>query len=54
MIGADAGMNVSAASISTGGALFANIFNFGGNIVGSATSASISLAISPLRATRTF
>ena len=27
MIGADAGMNVSAASISAGGALFANIFN---------------------------
>ena len=37
MIGADAGINVTAASISAGGALFANIFNSdGGTIVGSA------------------
>ena len=36
MIGVDAGMNVSAASISAGGALFANIFNIGGSIGGSA------------------
>ena len=37
MIGVDAGMNVSAASISTVGSLFANILNFAsGNIVGGA------------------
>ena len=37
MIGFDAAINVSAASISAGGALFANIFNLaGGSIVGSA------------------
>ena len=37
MIGVDAGINVSAASISAGGALFANIFNLaGGTIVGNA------------------
>ena len=35
-IGSDAVINVSAASISAGGALFANIFNIGGSIVGSA------------------
>jgi hypothetical protein len=36
-IGADAAMNLSAASISTGGALFADIYNYqGGNIVGGA------------------
>ena len=37
MIGVDAGMNVSAASISTVGSLFASILNFAsGNIVGGA------------------
>src|SRR5207249_3237890 len=35
-IGSDAMINVTAASISTGGSLFATIFNTGGNIVGNA------------------
>jgi hypothetical protein len=55
MIGSDAMINVSAASISAGGALFANIFNLaGGSIVGARTLTLISPAISPRWATRTF
>ena len=43
MIGVDAGMNVSAASISTVGSLFANILNFNSGAIGGSAAVSFTL-----------
>ena len=44
MIGVDAGMNVSAASISTAGSLFANILNFNSGAIGGNATINVTAA----------